>query len=345
MAKRKATESTGCMHQILAGLLSIILLVFIRGFLGFPMLLAVAISVILSVYFTNQLLGKPSRKINWFSLVFLVTMIGLIGMGLQFLNQELRRQNTGSSDFEGLEGVNRTVLQQGKDSIAVFASNRVWRDNYGNSYQARLMVREQDYQELRTYLRSYRPDLQTNFWGKLYNYMEQQDGPKLDLLISAFREIGQSQHLSAMDFAEMVVSCIQDIPYSLIFQDECLPAYRYEQSIRQILEDCPECCLGGQPFGIQNPVSFMANLKGDCDTRTVMIYSILKAFDYDVAILNSDFYRHSILGLNIPASGKQKTYNGKRYFVWETTARYFKIGQLPYSVDDMNYWNVVLTSK
>ena len=175
MSKRKATSSSGCMHQILAGLLSIILLVFIRGFLGFPMILAVGISVVLSIYFTNQLLGKPSKRINWFSLVFLMTIIGVVAMGLQFLNEELRRENSGSSDFEGLEGVNKTILKQGEDSIAVFASNRVWRDNYGNSYQARLMVREQDYEQLKTYLRSYRPDLQTNFWGKLYNYMEQQD--------------------------------------------------------------------------------------------------------------------------------------------------------------------------
>lgn len=342
---KKSSVTSGCLYLALAGMLSIILLVFIRGFLEFPMVLSVLISVGVSLYFSNSLLGKPNGKTIRTSLIILAVMVGGISLGLRYLSQELRRDNSGADHFEGLEGVNRSTLQEGNQTTAVLASNRVWRDNYGSSYQARLMVREQDFEQLKDYLKGYSPIGQSNFWGQLYSYMEQQDGPKLDLLIRTFREIGQSRQLTPMEFAEMVVSCIQDIPYSLVFQDECLPAYMYESSIQRILEDCPECCLGGQPFGIQNPISFMANLKGDCDTRTVLIYSILKAFDYDVAILNSDFYRHSILGLNIAASGQQKFFNGKRYYVWETTARYYKIGQLPYSVDDMDYWNVVLTSK
>lgn len=42
-----------------------------------------------------------------------------------------------------------------------------------------------------------------------------------------------------MEFAEMVVSCIQDIPYSFVFQDKCLPANYYEDSIKNILENAP----------------------------------------------------------------------------------------------------------
>ena len=36
-------------------------------------------------------------------------------------------------------------------------------------------------------------------------------------------------------------------------------------------------------------------------------FSVLSAFNYDVAILNSDVYRHSILGLNLPQTGQYKT--------------------------------------
>ena len=148
-----------------------------------------------------------------------------------------------------------------------------------------------------------------------------------------------------MEFAEMLISCIQDIPYSFVFQDECRPPEQYEESIRELLEECPECCIGNKAFGLQTPVGFIQNLKGDCDTRTVLIYSLLKYFGYDVAILNSDFYRHSIIGLNIPAKGTYKTFGGKKYMVWETTAKYFTIGQLPTNFSDITHWNVVLTSK
>jgi hypothetical protein len=148
-----------------------------------------------------------------------------------------------------------------------------------------------------------------------------------------------------MEFAEMVVTCIQDIPYSFVFQSDCLPAENYEKSIKNILNNCPDCCIGNVLYGIQNPVSFIQNLKGDCDTRTVLIYSILKHFNYDVAILNSEFYRHSILGLNLPKSGLSKIYKGKKYVLWETTAKYYSAGDLPSGFNDLQHWNVVLTSK
>ena len=163
--------------------------------------------------------------------------------------------------------------------------------------------------------------------------------------MATFSEINKEKQLSQMEFAEMVVTCVQDIPYSFVFQEACLPANNYEDSIKDILQKCPECCIGNIAYGIQNPVSFISNLKGDCDTRTVLVYSILKHFDYDVAILNSEFYKHSILGLNIPSSGKVKLYRGKKYALWETTAKYFSAGVLPSNFDDIRHWNVVLTSK
>ncbi len=51
-------------------------------------------------------------------------------------------------------------------------------------------------------------------------------------------------------------------------------------------------------MGVYAPVEFVSNLRADCDTRTVMIYTLLSRFNYDVAILNSEKYRHSVLGLN-----------------------------------------------
>ena len=43
----------------------------------------------------------------------------------------------------------------------------------------------------------------------------------------------------------------------------------------------------------------MTNLKGDCDTRTLLLYTILSHYNYDVAV-SSEFYGHSILGINLP---------------------------------------------
>ena len=87
---------------------------------------------------------------------------------------------------------------------------------------------------------------------------------------------------------------------------------------------------------------FMASLKGDCDTRTILLFSILTNFNYDVMVLGSYTYKHSILAINLRGNGAYKFYNNKKYFVWETTMENMEIGQLPSEISDMNLWNINL---
>ncbi|WP_232729108.1 hypothetical protein [Ulvibacter sp. MAR_2010_11] len=255
------------------------------------------------------------------------------------------KDNSRQVTFTTEDVVEETIYVEGLDTIPVFSSQRNWKDNYGNDYSGSLTIRERDFFNLKDHIKRYAPPKGGNFWGSLYDYIDRTDTPSLDLVLSTFAAINAEKQLNQMEFAEMVVSCIQDIPYSFVFENQCYPASYYEDSIKKILQKCPECCIGNVLYGIQNPVSFLHNLKGDCDTRTVLIYSILKHFNYDVAIVNSDFYRHSVIGINLPASGLTKIHNGKKYILWETTAKFFEVGYLSPGWDDVNYWDVVLTSK
>lgn len=341
MANKNTTN--GCLWIFVVSIFTIISLGFIKYFLGFPEFFAIIAAIASAIVAGNYLLGKPSIK----SLVLNLTLIIGLFYGIAYISNYLLTFVTTNKTavFNEDDIVSSQYIIENNDSIPVFTSNHHWRDNYGNNYSGALTVREKDYNELRNYMLNYRPSSTHNFWGGLYNYMEQKDAPSLDLVMQVFKDIHKTKNLNEMEFAEMVVSCIQDIPYAFVFENECLPAINYEPSIAEILKDCPECCIGNVAYGVQNPVSFIKNLKGDCDTRTVLIYTILKHFNYDVAIANSDFYRHSILGLNIPASGKQKMHRGKVYTLWETTAKYFKIGDLPNNTNDITHWNIVLTSK
>jgi hypothetical protein len=309
-----------------------------------PVLVTLLISVAASIFITLKLVGKPTLISIIKNIVAAVLILGLLTAGISLLFT-LVTSKQDSVVFTAEETVARSTYVEGTDTLLVYASARRWRDNYGNDFNTTLTVRDRDYQQLKDHIRTYRAPSSRNFWGDLYDYIDRTDSPSLDLIMNGFNKIRKEKKLNTMEFAEMVVSCIQDIPYSFVFQEACLPADQYEYSIRTLLEQCPECCIGNIAFGIQNPVSFMQNLKGDCDTRTVLIYSILKHFGYDIAILNSDFYRHSILGINLPASGQHKIYNGKKYMLWETTAKYFSVGTLPSTYSDISHWNVVLTSK
>jgi len=346
MKNSKSVKKSGVLWGVTFGVLSISLWIFVIGFLRASAFFSGVIAVFFSILLSSKLIGKPSFKLIVRSSFFvIIVMIAFRFLFLFFIG--FITPHVDYDEFkEEKEGVGLTYIKENNDSIAVYSSHRIWKDNYGNSFKGSLIVRDKDYQRLKNSLQSWTPkDSTMDFWGELYQFLEKKDGPSLDLITVMFQEIHNKRRLNQMEFAEMVVSCIQDIPYSFIFQEPCLASEHYEYDIRKVLERCPTCCKGNVRFGIQNPISFMQNLKGDCDTRTVIIYSILKHFDYDVAILNSDFYRHSILGINIPGAGNYKIYNGKKYRVWETTAKYFEVGAIPSNFSGMKHWEVVLTSK
>jgi hypothetical protein len=154
------------------------------------------------------------------------------------------------------------------------------------------------------------------------------------------QKIKIDNNLNRNRFAEVVVSLIQSIPYSYNIDGNCngddLPsAYKND-----IISGIP--CISNVRHDILTPLEFFYFKKGDCDSRTVLIYTILKRFGYDVAILNSDLYSHSMIGINIPAYGKYKLINGKKYYFWETTAKGFTLGVLPPDSWNISKWYLAL---
>jgi hypothetical protein len=337
-------HANGCLWLVVMAIVLTVTFGVITVSLDIPILLSLILSMAGAIFIALKLVGKPKWSGVIGGAVIAVVIIGILVAGLSFLFSVLELTPK-TTVFKTEESVQKTYRIEGNDSVEVYAANRFWRDNYGNDFSDTLEIRVRDYEKLRNHINSYRPASSVNFWGDLYDYIERTDRPALDIIMDSFQSIQKEKKLNRMEFAEMVVTCVQDIPYSLVFQEECLDAVNYEQDIRKLLDECPECCIGNIMYGIQNPVSFIQNLKGDCDTRTVLIYSLLKNFGYDVAILNSDYYRHSIIGINVPASGKAKIYNGKKYMLWETTAKYYAAGTLPATYSDVSYWDIVLTSK
>ena len=282
--------------------------------------------------------GAKNKFLSYRGLLLIATLVVLRGLiELVHLNIQNSTQTQQPSNTEQL------WIEKDQDSVLVYRHGRSWQNNYGKPYQTKLTVRYDDVAQAIAAHKQMNPEGLTSFWGELYAQMAQESGPKLDLILDAFYQIYLQQPMSAELFAEMVVSCIQNIPYALVFQDPCQAPENYQGWVQELLNECPDCCLGDQPFGLQTPLGFMQNLKGDCDTRTVFLFSVLSAFNYDVAILNSDVYRHSILGLNLPSAGQYKLFQGKKYLVWETTAPNHIMGVLPPQISNMNFWNVVLT--
>lgn len=231
------------------------------------------------------------------------------------------------------------------DADSLISHLQVWQRYQENiHYRARLQVFLSDFRESTRYrLRSLQPLQSWNssyqYWGHVYRQLEAHDRPALNRIVSMFRQMRTHYQLNDQEFANLVVSCVQHIPYSLVIQGDC---QTYVQN-NPDYEGTP--CSEKVQYGIHSPVEFMAQLAGDCDTRTVFLYTILKELGYPVAILNSDNYGHSILGMALPGQGDYVQFRGKKYYTWETTGKNWRMGQLPPVFGNVRYWEIALVSQ
>ena len=154
-----------------------------------------------------------------------------------------------------------------------------------------------------------------------------------------------ANHLSEKGLAETIVSFVQDIPYVVVLSNACDPSLYADAFIKKYLSAENALCDGFEKFGINTPVEYIATLKGDCDTKTLLLYTMLSHYGYDVAMLSSEYYNHSLIGINLPYEGVAYKYNNQRYILWETTAPNFKPGILPNEISNTNYWRISLKSK
>lgn len=221
-----------------------------------------------------------------------------------------------------------------KDSIDASVSHqRSWEEFGQNTqYCARYSVKDQDValaEHLRNTIGLHKHSDDMGVWRELYHnlYIHARDRLTLiqdSLMIAA----GETAQLDRDAFARMVVAFVQDIPYQYVMPEGC--------------EDREGPCNPNVSWGIYSPVEFMHHLKGDCDTRTVLLYTLLMNFGYSPVIINSREYRHSMLALDIPSAGDDFLHKGKRYAFWETTNVGWMPGMLPPDMNNKDYWNVVL---
>ena len=213
-----------------------------------------------------------------------------------------------------------------------------WRDYDNRSYSANIKFKYGDY--IKSINNRNKLSWNINGETQVYRKMHEFDNTKFDLIYQELEKIRNSNNLNRINFAETIVSMVQSIPYSYVFEMSCqspLIPSEYRNNINN-----GTLCMGNIKNGVATPLEFFYNKKGDCDTRTVLIYTMLKKFGYDVVILNSNLYWHSMIGVNLPAYGDFKLINGKKYFFWETTNTGWVIGDLPPGNKDISKWYLAL---
>ncbi len=310
----------------------------------------IALLVLTFIYlFLNYFSNIASFVFNLFYWLFrfflLVLMFVFVVSLFSGIYSEITDSNQTSTKFKESEDSKevKTKVVKEEDSSILISHHLIWKDYSNNLYEGNLSVLESDYYLSRQNRNKSQFELYNDYqWTLLYNDLITNDKQKLGYIYTTFDSIGNKNHLNRKQFAEMIVSCIQDIPYAFVLQDDCKVDSYEDISIKNKLEECPDCCIGEIKYGIQAPVEFIANLKGDCDTRTVILYTLLSKFGYDVAVLGSLTYQHSILAIKLPYTGIYKMIHGEKYYVWETTSTGFIPGIINPEISNMNMWNIHL---
>ncbi|MGN6421348.1 MAG: DnaJ domain-containing protein [Pseudobacter sp.] len=183
-------------------------------------------------------------------------------------------------------------------------------------------------------------------YKEVYNTLLNPEEGYMQPVASSFDSIARANNLNQLQTASMVVSCIQSLQYSLVLDKSCNDHYS-DPFVNDYLLNChTDCCKGHVKFGVQSPVEFMEDLKGDCDTKSLFLFAVLKRMGFKVALLTSEYYKHALIAvqLNQVDGGSRLSFdiNGGSYYLWETTSSGFGPGELPASKSNLKHWNITL---
>ena len=254
----------------------------------------------------NQL-KKPliSSFLNLICPLVIILILG-ISFGRTNDNSGLNKIDSNAAGFTAIHNVKSNLFPQSS------TKHTYWTSNYGHTHRGTYRISESDYySSIRARANAY----YTNTLSDAYIEVIQNDAGNLDNIFSIFDRIIRDKNYNTYEFADVIVSFVQDIPYSLVYNDT----------------------------GIYAPIEFLKKYTGDCDTRTVLLFILLNSYGYDTVILNSNVYKHSVIGINLPTPGYNYKYsNGKKYYTWETTAKGWRRGNIPSSDSNMNNWFIAL---
>jgi hypothetical protein len=182
--------------------------------------------------------------------------------------------------------------------------------------------------------------------GEHYKELYTHDTLILVDLIKQMKKYIKRNNLDYMNALEYVCSSIQDIPYTLILNEingcPCEQPFGSFSANCKVQSDGRGCCDDVMPFGVYSPFEFVYKETGDCDTRALLAFTILKEMGFDVAVMVSYSKSHSVLGIANIIGGAGNSYGtnlfGKKYYLWELTSENWRFG---YGVEG-NDWKAAL---
>ena len=182
-----------------------------------------------------------------------------------------------------------------------------------------------------------------SYFRKVYQHLMSRDNRRIDSVVNMVRQAISDSGLNQLESAEYVIGLIQEIPYVLVHDNTCEGVVMQNGAFVQWhIEGKP--CLASVPAGVQSPYEFLHNMKGDCDTRSLLAHAILSKLGIHSSIWISENYGHSILGVAVPGVNSRafKRLDGLNHYGVELTAKGFRVGMISPDQMDLRNWDVAL---
>ena len=294
------------------------------------------------------LFTRGSRSGFWRTVVGLLMLLAILAVGStlfsdwQKLIPELQDDDRSSVRITDID-----PLPDPKGPDSLYRHTAEWNDfddrNYSGDYYTtyRQVLQSGNFHHALAEMET--PEDEDRYWRSIYQLLSRNDTRKLDSLVDFFRTRADSLGLQPAGQAEMVVTFIQQIPYYLVHDGTCEQALSGDNEFMVDYHRQGRPCVPEAVAGIQSPYEFIHDLKGDCDTRTVLAWTLLSALNIPSSVWISQTYGHSVLGVGLPAGGgNYKTVNGVRHFAVELTAEGYRLGMISPDQTDMDNWKVIV---
>jgi hypothetical protein len=335
----------GCLEQLGSGLQGfwealgylvtfLALCLFVVGIISlFKWYFLVIVALLLLFAYLPRIFGflfrLPILRAFFQTLLFAIAVFGIIGLFKLLSSQGIPR-----TPFPDIPKTMEEPLENNSIDYTHFIE---WEDYKGTRYSTTLKVNSDDVNYEKKVKESISNIESIEEYNTLLARISNVSEQSLYRIIQSLDSIKKSNRISDENFANVIVSMVQHIPYYVILPQTCNPSDYQEPAIRAALLQAP--CQGYIAHGIKTPAEFLKDLKGDCDSRTLFLYTLLKYYGYEVGVFGSEYYNHSLLGIsNYPSEGSYKEILGKRYYLWETTSKGFKRGDVSQEIRNMTYW-------
>ena len=298
------------------------------------------------LWLLSKLLGMSCLK-NGLSLLLIGFLVYYWMTNYKTVKQQIKPEDQGQGTIKILPPKEDTENQNSNEKDYLTEKQISWWDfiknNYNISYNTS-SLKFLDIQKHNAGVGQFQGQNEVEIYTRVYNHMVTYDNKYIDSVVLKLKQRAAEKKLNKIQQAEMVTTLIQEIPYCLVHDRSCKEVV--QQSGGGFIEEYHEDggpCLPNIPAGLQSPYQFLHNLKGDCDTRSVLAHLLLTRLGIGSSVWISTKYGHSILGVALPVgAGSYKTIRGVKHYAVELTAKGFRLGMIAPEQRNMNNWDITL---